>query len=185
MWEEKIVKQSKMIVIYKSSTGFTQKYAEMIAKRMACTLADYRTVTADMLSRYEIVIFGTRAHAGILDGYKKVQKLFEKSNISKLVVFVTGATPNTATETIEAFWKQNLSAEELAKIPHFYMQSGLCYEKMSLTDRLMMKVAAFMVKNKKNKTAQDIEFEQAIKSSYDISSEAYIEPLISYLSTTA
>lgn len=65
------------------------------------------------------------------------------------------------------------------------MQSGLCYEKMSLTDRLMMKVAAVMVRNKKNKTAQDIAFEQAIKSSYDISSKEYIEPLVSYLKTIA
>ena len=61
------------------------------------------------------------------------------------------------------------------------MQSGLCYEKMSLADRLMMKVAAVMVRNKKNKTAQDIAFEQAIRSSYDISSIEYIEPLVSYL----
>ena len=40
-----------------------------------------------------------------------------------------------------------------------------------------------MVKNKKNKTAQDIEFEQAIRSSYDISSIEYIEPLVSYLNS--
>lgn len=175
--------QSKMIVIYKSSTGFTKKYAEMIAERMGCALEDYKAVTADMLSGYEIVVFGTRAHAGMLDGYEKVKKLFEKGTISKLILFATGATPNAATETVEAFWKQNLTAEELAKIPHFYMQGGLCYEKMSLTDKLMMKVAAFMVKNKKDKTAQDIEFEQAVKGSYDISSEMYIEPLLSYLSS--
>ncbi len=86
-------------------------------------------------------MFGTRAHAGMMDGYQKAKKLFEKSGVSRLILFVTGATPNAAAETVEAFWKQNLSSDELAKIPHFYMQSGLCYEKMSLADRLMMKVA--------------------------------------------
>lgn len=181
----KIVKQSKMIVIYKSSTGFTKKYAGAIARKVGCDLADYSNVSAKMLSGYDVVIFGTRAHAGMMDGYRKAKKLFAKSNIRQLVLFVTGAAPNAATETVEAFWKQNLSAEELAKIPHLYMQSGLCYEKMSLTDRLMMKVAAVMVRNKKNKTAQDIAFEQAIKSSYDISSKEYIEPLVSYLKTIA
>lgn len=175
------MKQRKMIVVYKSSTGFTKKYAELIAERMECALADYRNVSADMLSGYDVVIFGTRAHAGMIDGYRKAKKLFERSGIATLVLFVTGAMPNTATATVEAFWEQNLPEGEREKIPHFYMQSGLCYEKMSLTDRLMMKVAAVMVKNKKDKTAEDIAFEQAIKSSYDISSAKYIEPLVSYL----
>ncbi|MDE5700368.1 MAG: flavodoxin domain-containing protein [Lachnospiraceae bacterium] len=175
------MKRSNMIVIYKSSTGFTKKYAEMIAKEMECELADYRNVSADTLSGYDIVIFGSRAHAGRIDGYQKAKSLFEKCNVSRLVLFVTGATPNAAADVVEAFWRQNLSEDEMTALPHFYMQSGLCYERMSLTDRLMMKAAAIMIKNKKGKTAQDIEFEQAIKSSYDISAREYIEPLISCL----
>lgn len=175
------MKKSNIIVVYKSSTGFTKKYAEMIAKEMKCAIADYKTVTADKLSEYNVVIFGTRAHAGMIDGYQKAKKLFEKSKAGKMILFVTGATPNAASDIVSKIWKQNLTADELSRIPHFYMQSGLCYEKMSLSDRLMMKVAAVMVKKKKNKTAEDIGFEQAIKSSFDISSKTYIEPLISYL----
>lgn len=102
-WEEEIVKQSNRIVVYKSSTGFTKKYAEMIAERMECALADYRSVSADMLSGYDVVIFGTRAHAGMMDGYQKAKKLFEKSGVSRLILFVTGATPNAAAETVERF----------------------------------------------------------------------------------
>jgi len=170
-----------MIVIYKSSTGFTKKYAKLIAEEMECALEDYRNVSADMLSGYDIVIFGSRAYAGRIDGYQKAKKLFEKCSVGKLVLFVTGATPNFATEVVEAFWKQNLSTEERAAIPHFYMQSGLCYEKMSLPDKLMMKVAAMLIKHKKNKTEQDIGFEEGIKNSFDNSSKEYIEPLISYL----
>ncbi|MDE6218878.1 MAG: flavodoxin domain-containing protein [Lachnospiraceae bacterium] len=175
------MKQSNMIVIYKSSTGFTKKYAEMIANEMKCALEDYQKVSADMLSKYDIVIFGTRAHAGRIDGYQKAKKLFEKCNVGKLVLFVTGATPNAAADVLEAFWRQNLSEDEMTKLPHFYMQSGLCYEKMSLTDRLMMKVAAIMIKHKKNKTEQDIGFEEGIQRSFDNSSRVYIDPLISYM----
>lgn len=179
------MKQNNMIVIYKSSTGFTKRYAELVAKEMGCAIEDYRNVSSGMLSKYDIVIFGTRAHAGRADGFQKAKRLFEKSNISKMILFVTGATPNAATEIVETFWRQNLSAEEMTKIPHFYMQSGLCYEKMSLPDRLMMKVAAIMIRHKKNKTEQDLGFEEGIKSSFDNSSKEYIEPLISYLRTNA
>lgn len=175
------MKKNNMIVVYKSSTGFTKKYAEFIAEEMECALADYKTVTADKLSKYDVVIFGTRAHAGMIDGYQKAKKLFEKSNIGKVILFVTGAAPNAATDVIEKLWNQNLTADEMAKMPHFYMQSGLCYENMSLVDRMMMKAAAVMIKKKKNKTSEEMGFEQAIKSSFDISSKAYIEPLVSYL----
>ena len=50
-----------------------------------------------------------------------------------------------------------------------------------MPDKFMMKVAALMIKNKKNKTPFEIEFENAIKASYDISSPEYIKPLISIL----
>lgn len=175
--------ENKTILIYKSSTGFTKKYAEMIAEEIKCTLMDYKKATAEMLSEYSIVVFGSRAHAGMIDSYKKAKEMFQKSEASKFVLFVTGATPNDSTDVIEEFWKQNLTADELSTIPHFYMQSGLCYEKMSFGDKLMMKVAAIMIKNKKDKNANDKGFEQAIASSYDISSKTYIEPLVSFLKT--
>lgn len=171
----------KIIVVYKSSTGFTKRYAEMIAEEMQCELADYKEVTAEMLAGYDVILFGSRAHAGMIDGYKKARELFRQAAPARLVLFVTGATPNAAEETIREFWSNNLSADELREIPHFYMQSGLCYEKMSFSDRLMMKVAAVMIKKKKDKTAEEKEMEQAITRSYDISSKKYIEPLVEYL----
>lgn len=173
--------KNKMIVVYKSSTGFTKKYAEWIAEELKCTLADYRTVTAEKLSGYEIVVFGSRAHAGMIDGYKKARELFQKSAAGKIILFVTGATPNAAEDMIRDFWSQNLTADELSQIPHFYMQGGLCYEKMSLPDKWMMKAFAFFMKKKKDKNPYEKEFEQAITASYDISDKKYIAPLVDYL----
>lgn len=173
--------ENRIIVIYKSSTGFTKKYAEMIAEEMNCALADYSTMTEEMLSGYDVIVFGSRAHAGMIDGYKKAREKFEKSKAKQTVLFVTGATPNTEEDVIKEFWSQNLTTEELADIPHFYMQSGLCYEKMSFSDKLMMKVFVTMMKKKKDKEPYEKDFEKVITSSYDISSREYIKPLVSYL----
>lgn len=172
---------NKILIVYKSSTGFTKKYAEMTAEEIDCTLADYKTVTADTMSKYNIVVFGTRAHAGTVDGYKKIKQNFQKSKAAHLVLFVTGATPNAEETIIRDFWKQNLSPGELRRLPHFYMQSGLRYENMCFSDKLMLKAASAFLKKKKEKTAFDKTFEQAISGSYDISSKEYIRPLISCL----
>lgn len=173
--------ENKLIVIYKSKTGFTKKYAEMITEILKCTIADYKTVTEEMISKYDTVVFGSRAHAGRIDGYQKVKEILPKSMSNNFILFVTGATPNAAEDVIREFWSQNLSADELTNVPHFYMQSGLCYEKMSLPDKAMMKMAATMMKKKKDKDSNEKGFEQAISSSYDISSKEYIEPLVSFL----
>lgn len=171
----------KILTVYKSATGFTRKYAEIIGEALSCPVMDHRSVTAETLSEYDTVVFGSRAHAGRIDGYKKMREMFQKSGAEHFVLFVTGATPNAAEETIAAFWKQNLSADDLLQIPHFYMQAGLCYEKMSFADKMMMKAAAAMLKKKKEKTDSDREFEKEISCSYDISDGKYAEPLIAFL----
>ncbi len=173
--------ENKIIVIYKSKTGFTRKYAEMIAEEIGCTTADYKTVTVETMSKYDTVIFGSRTHAGRIDGYKKAKELFDKSTSKNLILFATGATPNDAEDVIKDIWSQNLSADELENIPHFYMQSGLCYEKMSFMDKMMMKMVATMLKKKEDKNAHEKGFEQSIASSYDSSSKVFIEPLVSLL----
>lgn len=173
--------KNKMIIIYKSCTGFTKQYAKLIAKALECPLADYKSATAETLSKYDIVIFGSRAHAGRIDGYKKAKEMFQKSGAKKLILFVTGAAPNDAGEIIRQFFSQNLSPDEMKKVPHFYMQSGLRYENMGLGDRLMMKAAAFMMKKKKAKDPYEEAFERALAGSYDISSPKYIEPLVEFV----
>ena len=96
------------------------------------------------------------------------------------IVFATGGTPNEAVKEINEVWKFNLS-EELVTIPHFYMQSGLCYEKMSFLNKTIMKMMSNVLSKKKNMDSTDDGFAQAIKNSYDISSKKYAEPLINLL----
>ena len=101
--------------------------------------------------------------------------------LKKLVVFATGTMPNEAEAQIQAMWEQNLTRSEQKTIPHFYLQAGLCYEKMGGVDRAMMKFAAWAMSRKKAKTAEDEAFQNAIRQSYDISDPKYIQPLVSRL----
>ena len=104
--------------------------------------------------------------------------MFEKSSAKRFILFATGGTPNKATKEIDEVWKNNLSAEELQTIPHFYMQSGICYEKMSFWNRTLMKMMSNVLEKKKNKDSAEEGFAQSIKSSYDITSAEYAQPLI-------
>lgn len=155
----------------------------MIAKKVNCTIMDFNSVSAQIMSQFDTVVFGGRFHAGRVDGLQKAKKMFVRSGAGRLIVFATGATPNAAVAMVEEAWKNNFTPAELKSIPHFYMQSGLRYECMSFGDKLMMKAFAWMMRKKKDKNEYEKSFEKAISSSYDISPEEYIIPLLSCLDT--
>lgn len=171
----------KILVTYKSKTEFTKRYAEIIAKEVDACLMDFKDVTTEKMSEFDVVVYGGGLYAGMVNGLKKAREMFDKSFAQKFIVFATGGTPNEATKEIEEVWKNNLTTEELASIPHFYMQSGICYEKMSFANKTLMKMMSNVLSKKKNKDSVEEGFAQAIKSSYDISSEEYAEPLIKCL----
>ena len=102
----------KALIIYKSKTGFTKWYAEFIAKEMDGNLMDLKEVTTEIMSGYDVVVYGGGLYAGMINGYKKAKEMFEKSSANRFILFATGGTPNESTKEIEEVWKNNLSAEE-------------------------------------------------------------------------
>lgn len=172
--------KDQIIVLYNSHTGFTQRYAELIGKELDCPVRALKDTPAD-LSQYGTVVFGSRLHAGIFDGWKKAQKLLAKRGAKKLVIYATGAMPNEAEEQIQKVWEQNLTPEERKTVPHFYLQAGLCREKLGVGDRAMLNVAAWAMGRKKGRSAEDAAFADAISRSYDISDPKYIQPLVDCL----
>lgn len=171
----------KILVTYKSKTEFTKKYAEIIVKEVDGKLLDFKDVTPEKMPEFDVVVYGGGLYAGMVNGLKKAKEMFDKSSAQKFVVFATGGTPNEVTVKIDEMWKNNLSEEERKSLPHFYMQSGICYEKMSFSNRTLMKLMANILSKDQNKDSTEEGFAQAIKSSYDISSKEYAAPLIQYL----
>lgn len=175
-----------VLILYNSKTGFTERYASLIGaelnrgKEPNCTICPLKDAPSD-LSQYGAVVFGSRLHAGVFDGWKKARKLLQSRGAKQLVVFATGAMPNEAEDQIQKVWEQNLTPAELKSIPHFYLQAGLCYEKMGGVDRAMMRFAAWAMGRKKAKTPEDEAFQNAISRSYDISGPEYIQPLVACL----
>lgn len=168
----------KIIVIYKSKTGFTEKYAHWIADDLQCDIVSLEKSIITGMAQYDIVIFGGGIHAGKIKGIK----LF-KNNISfikdkKIIVFATGATAPIP-EEIERFEKDNIP--QGMDITFFYFQSGINYERMQGSDRLLMGVLKTVLKVKKNKSDTEQGTLDAIQNSYDYSNHSQIEPLCNYI----
>jgi menaquinone-dependent protoporphyrinogen IX oxidase len=170
----------KTVVIYKSKTGFTKQYAQWISEALSCKAVDYKDRKKLDLQSFDLVIFGGRLIAGKIEGLQKIKQAMG-NKIDSLVVFATGATPNTVTEEIERVRQNNFGGDS---IPFFYMQSGLCYEKMGFFEKTMMKMFAKTLESKQDKTEVEKNLAAIILKSHDMSDKSYIEPLIDYVTKT-
>ena len=167
----------KILIIYNSKTGFSKRYAEWIGEELSCEVKDYKQISEHSLDGVDLLIYGSRVHAETFYGVKKIKNL-ARDKKCKLIVFATGASPADMKDQIAEMWKRS---EKDDTIPHFYMQSGLCYEKMGPLDKLMMKIFVKILKSKKEKTQMDIDMTRSVDKSFDVSSKDFIKPLVEYV----
>jgi len=102
----------KAIVLYRSKTGFSKRYAEWIAEDLACECHSIKGVKLDDLKDFGLVIYGAGIYAGMIAGLGKIKNWMEKSPEKTWVVFATGATPPK--EGYEELISRPTSAKEKA-----------------------------------------------------------------------
>lgn len=165
----------KVFIICNSKTGFTRRYADWIAEETGGEIVTYQTYRKTEIDAKDIVIYGSRVHIGKVEHLDKIKVRFAQQH---LIVFATGGIPAAAADAVVKLWENSFSDEERTRIPHFYLQGGLNYEKMGFGERTFMKMVAKLSNKSKNGDAADSGFADAIQSSYDITSREYVEPLV-------
>lgn len=138
----------KAIVIYKSETGFTKKYAEWIAEELNADIMSMSKVKGAMLDNYDTVIYGGYLHAVGISGIKLIKDNFDTLKGKKIIVFATGASPSKEgikDEVINA----NFTPEQAKRVRFFYMRGGFDYSKLNAMDKFLMTLLKLKMKSKK------------------------------------
>jgi menaquinone-dependent protoporphyrinogen IX oxidase len=164
----------KIIVLYRSKTGFSQRYAEWIAEDLACKCRPIKGLKPDDIKGYEIVIYGAGVYAGMISGVGRIKKWMEKSPEKTWIVFATGATPHEEGYE-EMILKTNFHKGENRPAHFYYFLSGIDYENMGIFNRVLMKFFSGMA-SRKNGTTQS-----AKQTSVDLANRHYIANLLSYV----
>lgn len=172
------MKEITKIVIYKSKTGFTEKYARWIADALRCDAVCMDKNSLAEAARYDVVIFGGGMHAGAVNGIKFIRNSMSSLAGKKIIVFATGAAPPIPDE-IERIINHNLPGEK--DLAFFYFQSGMNYARIRGADRLLMGIFRTVLKMKKNKSGVEQGTADTIQNSYDYSSRGQTQPLIDFV----
>lgn len=173
----------KTLVVYKSQTGFTKKYAQWIAEKsegVAITVSEAKKLKKADLDQYDAIVYGGWCMAGKISGDAWLRNRYKELADKKLVLFACGASPEDYPDT-QIFLQQTLSDEEKKYIKLFYCPGGLNYDKMNMGSKLAMKALVASIRGNKKSTKEDLEAADVMSSNYDNTDEKHVEPIISYL----
>ena len=168
----------KTVVVYKSKTGFTKKYAEYISETLECPLYDYKSSKNVDLDDYDVVIYGGSLYASGILGLKKFK---ERIKDQELIVFAVGATPPKE-GLDEELIKSNFSEEERKNVKFFYMRGGFDFGSLNLIDKLLMKTMkkSILKKDPEERTPDEKGMLNAFDNPVDFTNRKKIQPLVDY-----
>ena len=174
----------KTIVIYKSKTGFTRKYAEWIAEDLSADTFDISKVTINILTAYDTIIYGGSLYAVGIIGVKLITQNIDKLKDKKIVVFATGASPSRE-DGINEIIDKNFTQEQQKYIKFFYLRGGFNYSKLNLFDKFLMTLLKWKIKNKKQEelSSDEIGMLAIYDKPVDFTEKKNIDRIITYVNT--
>lgn len=167
----------KILVFYKSNTGFTERYARWIADDLGADVMPLDEVSSATLEAYDLLVFGGPLFASRIAGLNKVQTWMGKLSKKTWVVFATGATPSDKT-FVKSIEQINFPPNVQKPARFYYFLSGINFEKMGWFNRLLIRIFGRM-SQKRVKGASASASSQF--RSVDLADKVYIEPLIRYI----
>lgn len=160
-----------MMIVYESKTGFTKKYAGMLAKKTglkACRVKDLSEA-----QKNEEIIFLGWIRAGKIQGLKKLKGY-------KIIAVCATGTAKSAEPSDEAVMARN----HIKGIPFFYLRGGcLPLREMKGMDKIMLSVFLKMLKAIKAKDEKLEESISHIENGFDGVREENLEPVLQWLKT--
>ena len=76
---------NKILVIYKSKTGFTKRYAQWIKEDLSCDIISYEKGMNLSFDSYDTVIYGGGFYAGKINGLNQFKKNLSKIDGKKII----------------------------------------------------------------------------------------------------
>jgi len=158
-----------MVIVYESKTGFTKRYAEMLAAKTG-----FKVFHVKELSRVnpdEEIIFLGWMKAGMIQGLGKVRKY----NVAAICGSGTARTPEPDEETVAA--RNNISGK-----PFFYLRGGcLPLKEIKGMDRILLSMFVKILKARKDKDERTEESIAIIENGFDGVKEENLEPVLEWL----
>lgn len=163
----------KSVVVYRSQTGFTNRYGKWLSEELYCPLLDIKDIK-EPLSEYDRVIFGRPLFADKIMGLEELKRVLKEG--TKTYLFTTGIS-EISEERISAI-KKNLP-QDFKDADLFYFPGGFDFKRLNFINKLIIRILRATLKNKQDEESKRVY--KIMKDGADLSNKEYILPMISKL----
>ncbi|NMA65057.1 MAG: flavodoxin domain-containing protein [Clostridiaceae bacterium] len=158
-----------MVIVYESKTGFTKKYADMLAEKTG--LKAFPVKEIPKINMYEEIIFLGWMKVGKIQGLDKVRKYNVKAVCGSGTARI--AEPST---------KEVIARNNIKDLPFFYLQGGcLPLKQLKGIDKILLSMFVKILKNRKDKDEKTVEAIFNIENGFDGVKEENLGPVFEWL----
>lgn len=159
-----------MVIVYASKTGFTKRYADMLAAKTG--FRAYSVKDIPKVHRDEDIIFLGWMKVGKIQGLKKLRKY----NIKAVCGSGTGRTAEPSPDIVIA--RNKIEGKQF-----FYLRGG-CFPQKDLKgmDKIMLSMFVKMLKSRSDNDEKTQEAITIIENGFDGVEEKNLEPVYKWLS---
>jgi len=167
----------KVAVVYRSKSGYTEKYAKWIAKAVNADLFKGEKTSIEDLMGYDTIVYGGGLYAVGINGLKLITNNYDKLKDKKLIVFGLGASP-VRPAIVEEVKNKNLTKEQQETIEFFLLRGGFDKRKLTPVDSVLMTLMRINLKMKKHPTPDERGMLNAYTHPVDFTDEKLIESIV-------
>ena len=173
------------LVLYTSTHGATQRYAERIAQPLDALVKEAAYAKIDDAKTYDAIVLGCSVYAGRIKGLDFFARHAQELADKRLVLFTVGLyDPN---DPQEAAARNALDAQigkalgDMAdRVRVFHLRGSLRWQSLGLIERLMMKilVAVFKKKPEAERTQTERLVLESVGGTLDFADEVDLTPIV-------
>lgn len=158
-----------MVIVYESKTGFTKRYADMLAAKTG--LKVFAANECAKIRKEDEVVFLGWMKAGKIQGLSKLRNY----NVKAVCGSGTGRTAEPNTETV-------IARNNIEGTPFFYLRGGcLPLKEIKGMDKIMLSMFLRMLKGRKDKDERIEEAINTIENGFDGVKEENLGPVFEWL----
>ena len=160
----------KGLIIYKGKYGATRQYAEWIGEAMQFRVIESRNCTERDITGANPVILGSSVYIGKLQIAKWIRKNFTLIGNNNVFMFVVSGTPLKEREKLMSYIRSSIPVEIADQIHIYFLPGRLTYKKLSLMDKFMLRMGAWLSK--------DAKVRQQMLTDYDDVKQEHLKDLL-------
>ena len=172
----------KTIVIYKTKYGSTKTYAEWIAEKLGCEIAESRTFSSNDLQKYDNIIYGGGLYAEVINGVTLITKNMDKLKDKKIAIYTTGITPLDCRGYYDKYVvEKNFKNGVPENIKIFNFMGKMVDSELTPVHRAALKTLKKIMSSKKEPTEMERLLVELCDADGDFTDIEEINPLIDYI----